>query len=128
MSLPRELTGHKVNPANDRLIVEALDGPGPGNASHVYRISLAPENEGDARGFIVTLPFQNGPINEVGVNGVTQETLLTILIDRLEGFQSGPYKSDHNERALAHLRGAQDALLTRTRERMVRQVEGTHAI
>ena len=113
----RELTSHKVNPVNDVLKVEALDGPGPGGASHAYRIS-GPD-------FSVDLNFQNGPINEAGVNGITQEALIAILIDRMEGFQSGQYANDFNGRALNHLRSAQDELLARTKERMNRGVEGT---
>lgn len=114
----RELTSHKVNPANDLLKVEALDGPGPGGASHKYMIS------GSYGGNL--LCFQNGPINEVGVNGITHEALLAILIDRMEGFQSGPFSNDYNEAALNHLRSAAGALHDRTRERMSRNVEGTH--
>jgi hypothetical protein len=33
--------------------------------------------------------FQNGPIAEVGVNGVTHEVLLAIVADRLRSFQKG---------------------------------------
>lgn len=114
----RELTGHKVNPANDLLTVEAMDGPGPGGASHNYRISW-PNN---TRSF----EFQDGPIAEVGVNGITHEAVLAVLIDRLEGFQSGPFANEYNERALDNLKTAQALLQKRTRERMERGVEGTH--
>jgi hypothetical protein len=115
----RELTGHKVNPANDQLTVSAMDGPGPGGASHHYEIS-APSVAS------VSLKFQNGPIAESGVNGITHEALLSILIDRMEGFQSGTYANDYNENALKHLKVAQEALQQRTKERMSRGVEGTH--
>lgn len=117
----RELTGHKVNPANDVLLVEAIDGPGPGGASHEYTITTPPPN-----GVATVIKFQNGPINEAGVNGITHEALLAILIDRMEGFQSGPYANSYNAAALDHLRSAQGVLLDRTRERMSRGVEGTH--
>lgn len=115
----RELTGHKVNPANDVITVTATDGPGPGGASHNYHM-----NWGSGA---VTLQFQNGPINEAGVNGITHEALLAILIDRLEGFQAGKFANDYNAAALAHLQSAQGVLHDRTRERMSRGVEGTHA-
>jgi hypothetical protein len=117
----RELTVHKVNPANDVLRVSALDGPGPGGASHEYEIAL-PDGSG------VRLSFQNGPINEAGVNGITHEALLAILMDRLEGFQAGPYACEANASALFHLQTAQAELLSRTRERMARGVEGTHQV
>ncbi len=128
----RELTGHKVNPANDILTIEVRDEPGAGGAHHRYVIlgyhdlsnpSRPAHRQADTS---VELLFQNGPIAEVGVNGITHEALLAILIDRLEHFQAGPYANDYNQIALDHLKGAQNALQARTRERMDRGVEGTH--
>jgi hypothetical protein len=118
----RVIEGYKVNPANDQLEVEALDGPGPGGASHRYLISW---NHGQTWN---SLNFQNGPIGEAGVNGITHEALLAILIDRLRGFQNGPFASSYNATALSHLEDAQSTLLERTRERMARNAEGTHAV
>mgnify|MGYP000119510729 CR=1 FL=1 len=115
----RTLTDHQVNPANDKLIVQAIDEPGSGGAHLKYIISGHPTGP-------TLIEFQNGPINEIGVNGLTHEALLAILIDRLQGFQSGPYASDDNQVALLSLRQAQNALQRRTRERMARGVEGTH--
>src|SRR5690606_30389469 len=37
----------------------------------------------------IYIPFQDGPPGDVGVNGLTIESLLAICIDRLQGFQSG---------------------------------------
>jgi hypothetical protein len=117
----RTLEGHKVNPANDQLTVTVRDEAGAGNACHEYQIKL-PDGSG------VRLAFQNGPIAEAGVNGITHEALLAILIDRLEGFQSGPFANDYNASALAHLQSAQGCLIERTRERMSRGVEETHTV
>jgi hypothetical protein len=117
----RELTGHKVNPANDVIKVEALDGPGPGGASHEYSLTL-PD------GSVTKLNFQNGPINDVGVNGITHETLLAILVDRMEGFQSGQFACRENALALTKLQEAQHWLHHRTLMRMARGVEGTHKL
>jgi len=69
--------------------------------------------------------FQNGPIREAGVNGVTQEALLAIVIDRLESFQAGPFPSDQNAVALDHVKAALWHLKERTRMRLARGVEGT---
>ncbi|ODT86711.1 MAG: hypothetical protein ABS78_15575 [Phenylobacterium sp. SCN 70-31] len=71
--------------------------------------------------------FQNGPIGEVGVNGLTHEALLAILVDRLRAFQAGPFSCRENALALTKLEEAQQWLGARTRARMVRGVEGTHA-
>ena len=122
----RELVGHKVNPANDRLRVQSHDEPGPGGAYHNYTIAL--EIDGREYPTIYGIRFQNGPIAEAGVNGVTHEALLAILIDRLECFQAGKFANDYNATALNHLRSAQGVLQDRTRERMARNVEGTHSL
>jgi len=116
----RELHDHKVNLANHVLSVKALDEPGPGNANHQYEIG----GFGDS----VTLNFQNGAINEVGVNGITHEALLVILIDRLRGFQSGPYACRENALALTKLEEATHWLHRRTLARIARNVEGTMAV
>ena len=129
----RTLTDHQVNPANDTLTITVLDEPGSGGANHAYEISgfdtatnpTARDTGHVSSAFVL---FQNGPINEVGVNGVTHEALLSILIDRMKGFQSGPYASDDNQIALLSMQQAQNALQRRTRERMTRGVEGTPAV
>lgn len=117
----RELTGHKVNPANDVISVFAMDEPGSGGANHIYDCTI-PDGQ------TVTIAFQDGPIAEVGVNGLTHEVLLAIVIDRMQAFQRGPYSCRENALALTKLEEAQHWLLARTRERMARQVEGTHAL
>lgn len=113
----RTINDHKVNPANDLLEISATDEPGPGGANHRYEIS------GFDGGLVVN--FQNGPINENGINGVTQEALLAIVIDRLQSFQRGKYACRENALALTKLEEAQHWLLHRTRARMARGVEGT---
>ena len=121
----REITDHRVNPANDALIIDVLDEPGAGGANHEYVITI-PAN-GKFPGGTVPISFQNGPIAEAGVNGVTQEALLAICIDRLRSFQKGPYACRENALALTKMEEAQMWLLQRTRARMARGVEGTHA-
>lgn len=119
----RYLTQHIVegDSANHQLIVEVLDEPGSGGANHAYCI----KNNLDTP--LTNIGFQNGPIKEAGINGVTHEALLAILIDRMEGFQAGPYKSVENEHALKSLRDALAYLQARTKARIARGVEGTHA-
>jgi hypothetical protein len=69
--------------------------------------------------------FQNGPINEHGVNGISGEALLAVNIDRLRGFQAGQYACADNAEALDHLEKALECLHRRTKERLARGVEGT---
>jgi hypothetical protein len=117
----RELHGHKVNPANDVITVKVLDEPGSGGANHIYSCELP---DGSA----TEIAFQNGPINEAGVNGLTHEVLLAIVIDRMQAFQSGPFACRENALALTKMEEAQMWLLQRTRNRMARGVEGTHTV
>jgi len=128
------ITTHHVNPANEELTIEASDNPGAGGAQHRYvisgfdsrdNISKFPTDEPTSE---VVILFQNGPIPINGVNGVTHEALLAIVKDRLEAFQAGPYACDDNAVALASIDNAITALHTRTKARLARGVEGTHAV
>lgn len=116
----RTLEQYKTNQCNDELTITVLDERGPGNANHKYLI------ESDSKSVKVNIDFQNGPIKESGVNGVTGEALAAILIDRLEGFQSGPYACKDNEMALLSFKVGLSWLQNRTKERLARGVEGTH--
>ena len=110
---------------------------GSGGASHHYRIEGFNTGTNAACPFQsrygtpaehATVLFQNGPIGEVGVNGVTHEALLAIVADRLRSFQEGPFQGLENALALTHIEGALDYLRRRTLKRMERGVEGTHEL
>lgn len=116
----RTINEHKVNPANDTLNVTVMDEPGSGGANHVYQVSGGTVD--------TTISFQNGPIGEVGVNGITHEVLLAIVMDRLRAFQAGKFSNRENALALTKIEEAQHWLLHRTRARMARGVEGTHTV
>lgn len=125
----RTIDDHKVNPANDTLTITVTDEPGAGGANHCYVVSgftSRPSDPGEHN--ISYLNFQNGPINEEGVNGITHEVLLAIVIDRLKSFQAGKFSSRENALALTHIQEANHWLLERTRIRMARGVEGTHTV
>jgi hypothetical protein len=112
----REVTDHRLNPANDAITIEVLDEPGAGGANHTYRVT--------GGGVCHHINFQNGPIGEAGVNGLTNEVLLAIVIDRLRSFQAGPFKCEHNKFALSRIEEGLHWLQERTRERQARGVEG----
>ncbi|MBW8463524.1 hypothetical protein [Acidovorax sp.] len=116
----RTINDHQVNPANDTLSITVTDEPGAGGANHVYEVEGGPVS--------VEIRFQNGPINEAGVNGLTHEVLLAIVADRLRSFQKGPFATKANACALTHIEEAQHWLQQRTLERMRRGVEGTHIV
>jgi hypothetical protein len=129
----RTITDHIINPCNDKLTITVTDEPGAGGASHRYVVAgfntgsnpsanhLFPHGVTDCE-----ILFQNGPINENGVNGLTQEVLLAIVVDRLRSFQAGPYACRENALALTKIEEAQHWLQQRTLARMRRGVEGTH--
>ena len=107
--------------------IHAVDEPGQGGACHEYRIDYYVKGEAGTDGDARTISFQNGPIKEFGVNGIPDEALYTILIDRLQGFQKGQYSCRENAIALTHLETALMWAQKRTHEREIRGVEGTSA-
>lgn len=134
--MTRTIHDHQVNPANDTLSVTVLDEPGAGGAPHLYQIAgfNSATNLADpwtdrhgTPGAYTTILFQNGPIPESGVNGVTHEALLAIVADRLRCFQAGAYACRENALALTKIEEALHWLHHRTRARMRRGVEGTQA-
>jgi hypothetical protein len=133
---PRKLNDHIVpgDSANHQLEIFVHDAPGAGGAHHAYGIHGFNTETNPSVGweylgknyYSIPILFQNGPIKEVGVNGVTHEALLAILIDRMRSFQKGPYSCRENAIALTHLEEALMWLQRRTVERIKRGVEGTH--
>ena len=121
----RNLTDHKLNELNDALEIDVMDEPGQGGACHKYRISLF-DTDGHSLDTETHINFQNGPIKEAGVNGISQEALLAIVIDRLKSFQAGPFASEDNAKALGHTQAALAWLQKRTKDRLTRGVEGTN--
>lgn len=124
----REITSHQINECNSAIAIHAdARDPDNGNAPHYYTIAI--KGMTDRRhSQPIELPFQHGPIKEVGTNGITHEVLLAILIDRLEGFQSGLFACPENADALSLLMTARDRLFDRTKARVARGVEGTHDV
>jgi len=72
--------------------------------------------------------FQEGPIKEVGVNGVCNEDLIAMVITRLEHFQKSEFSSRDNAVAITKLEEALLWLRKRTIGRENRGVEGTHKV
>lgn len=116
----RKLTDHIVNPVNDKIEVRVTDQPGAGGANHEY-LAILPNGQH------MPIGFQNGPINEAGINGLTHEVLLAIVADRLRSFQAGPFACRENAVALTKIEEAMMWLHKRTLDRMRRGVEGKTA-
>lgn len=112
----RSIHDHKVNPANDTIEITVTDQPGNGGANHQYEVT------GEFGS--LTIKFQNGPIADFGINGLTQEVLLAVVADRLRSFQAGPFSCRENALALTKVEEAMHWLHHRTKARMARGVEG----
>ncbi len=39
----------------------------------------------------IKITFQNGPVQEAGVNGVFMEDVIDVLVDRLQNYQAGAF-------------------------------------
>jgi len=131
----RLLTQHQVNPLNAKLKIEVIDEPNNAGANCRYDVTGFDTDTNpssiNTQGYKTrfsrfNLVFQNGNPNDpaIGANGITHEVLLAVLIDRLNGFQSGPFAHEHNAAALTHLEAAMAELNQRTAERIERGVEG----
>lgn len=99
-------------------------GPlGAGGASVDYTLVSTTYVEGSPS-FTQKIHFQEGMPSEKGFNGITNEVLLGMLIDRLECFQAGPFPCIENVIALGHAKAALVTLQQRTAFRKRRGVEG----
>ena len=119
--MSKELHDHEVpgKAIDDDALVEAVDKVGPGNAHHEYRIEWAPTTDGGCE-----LRFQKGPLDENAPNGVTNEALIAIVLDRLRGFQTSDYACRENALMITKLEEALHWSHHRTLARIRRGVEG----
>ena len=104
----------KIHEDNNQVTVlhKSVDNPG-----HDYSIVVP---AGDV---MLDISFQNGAVKENGVNGITSEALLAILIHRTEGLNDR-FPCKENEEAIEALKTALNAFESRTKNRIARGVEG----
>lgn len=86
---------------------------------HVYQILAGVKT--------VQIDFQNGPVKEAGVNGLTNEALLAILIHRT-GVLNKRFPCRENSIAITNMEQALMWFEKRTRDRMERAVEGSNLL
>lgn len=115
----REIVSHKISGLNDAICVASHDEPGSSGAHHHYTVGVPGVTS-------ATILFHDEAVKEGGFNGISNEALLAVVIDRLQCFQKGVFSCEDGALALAHLEEAMYWLHQRTRERMQRSGEGTH--
>ena len=93
------------------------------NAPHHFKVVNVEDGSTVGR-----VDFQEGPIKEVGINGVNNEDLILMVVCRLESFQKSEYACNENAEALEYLYKAVDALRSRTNRRAAAGIEGTSAL
>ena len=110
---------------DDNIEVFVNDSAGAGGACHRYSI-VKKEVDKETGGQLEFqhIIFQNGNIDDNGVNGITNEALLAIVIHRLKGFMTGPFPSVYSKKALRFTKRALRWLEKRTIDRKKRGVEG----
>ena len=94
------------------------------NANHKYSVSTTEEPST----ILQVVDFQKGAIKEFGVNGIMNEDLIAMVIDRLQSFQNSPYNCRENSIAITKLEESLMWLRKRTQDRERRNVEGTNTI
>lgn len=121
----RTITHHSVPGKADTVTVEAVGDPGAGGAPVEYHLSWSEPVQGGSYSSLQTtkLRFQSRPVPE-GINGITNEALLAVVLDRLQAFQQGPFPCQENREAIRSVFEALYWLQKRTVVRMERNVEG----
>lgn len=102
------------------------------NAPHTFKVVCTePEKEGTYKGcnrVVGLVHFQEGPIKEKGVNGISNEDAIGMVLKRLECFQESEYTCRENAVAITKLEEALMWLRRRTNKRVHRNVEGTSKV
>lgn len=94
---------------------------------HVYGVYVNNKFESNIPVGLQRLQFQNGPIKEVGINGIQNEHLIAILIDRLK-FLNNKFPCRENSIAITKLEESLMWLEKRTQDRIQRNVEGENKL
>lgn len=111
----RDVLLHKVNSLNEKISVTAYDNVLGAEHPTTYAVDWPGRLEP------LLLSFQVGAMKQVGINGLTNEVLLAVLIDRLTSFQAGSTACDENRQALLRLHEARLWLHKRTFDRASRR-------
>lgn len=121
IQLVRQLGGENITTDNTKVMCNEIHEKY--NAPHDYMVLTTDETTA-----LSHIHFQEGPVEEYGLNGIFHEDLIAIVIDRLENFQNSNYKCDENQKAICLLQDTLEVLRSRTNKRIDRGVQGTSVI
>lgn len=93
-----------------------------------HHFVVVSESETGSKNVLSEIHFQEGPIKEVGVNGVMNEDLIAMVITRLEHFNQSEFRCRENSMAITKLDEALLWLRKRTMGREKHGIEGTHEV
>lgn len=98
------------------------DKDGKDTSGHSYLIGHEERSDLDTE-----IKFQFGPIKEAGLNGITSEALLAVLLDRTKTLNNR-FPCTENQEAIMYMQKALDAFYARTQNRKARGVEGFNKV
>ena len=93
------------------------------NAPHHFEVVNKDTDE-----VVGKVDFQEGPIKECGLNGISNEDVLLMVLTRLEYFQKSKYSCMENEMASLKIKEALVWLNRRTLKREKNGTEGTSQV
>lgn len=100
---------------NERITIQARDARAPGDPSRDYRITID-VRDGNVATLSYAMLFQTGDPQTEGLNGVTCEVLLAIVLDRLQAWGRSRRSSTLTGLAVTGIRTALVALHSLTHE------------
>lgn len=109
----RQLQNHKVGLLGSKIDVN-VDDPRVMGANTRY-VATAPTADGEVISILTDVQFQDGPVADIGVKGISPQVLLAITQDHLAGLNSGEMGCHELRVALNHIHEALNALDARTR-------------
>jgi len=126
--IDRPLFDHRNNKFNrEHVEVVTADLRASDGAHHRYTVRVFKNPIGVDGNEVVAqcdISFQNGGLKEVGPNGITDQALIAIVLDRIRSFNEGPYRCRENSMIVTKL---EEALMwgeKRGNDRARRNVEG----
>lgn len=128
-TISHQVYDHKNNRFNrEHIVVTAVTPPAPDGACKHYSIAaVIPAQTSDSSEQVVnqsTLDFQDGSIAEVGPNGITDQALLAVVLDRMRGFNNGPYRCRENSVIITKIEEALMWMEKRSNDRARQGIDG----